>query len=967
MAKETTTTTTVKQPQFEELTNTFRFFPFKNRYAPFVVLILLGLIFNLTTLNNEYALDDGIIIHQNDHVIKGTAGIKGIITKDAYESFYRRMNATDQLAGGRYRPLSVVSFAIEQEFIQPYRSGLFSQPQDLNGNGKLDDGKVKPVQGGLDNYEYNDFTDLNGDGVAQNNECNACWDLNKDFKNNPEEDINNDGVYNEVDCQVKGASLRHFINIITFIIGILMLFLVFRNYMFKDNHDLAFLSALLFLMHPLHSEAIANVKSRDEIFSLIFISLTFFYSFRYIDYAGYVKEKGFIQSFSAPVKHVLFFLITAAVVYLVYTFTSNKLEVGLIIFIPTAAIGALVIYSSYISFIKNEKLTKQLILAWAAVSFLLALLSKEYAVVLVALIPVAIWCFSKLEFNLNTFIFAMIGYLLLGAGLFLFYKSYSHYKTHEASKTMVYLVLGIASLVGGLKLFPKYFKEYQTTFIVLTLFIFSALVMLMMKQNYDIKARPGSKADYSYWFFPLIFLIFGVFLFGSKKKDYGTLMAWHFFIMLFYLGMRLIAVKLKPGVPDTEILNNPYLLATGEERFMTKALVLLKYFGLCWFPHPLTSDYSFNTILYRHFTSWDSILSIVLHISLAYYGFKLLLQKHIMGFAIAVYFAFLLMIGNILMDIGATMGERLLFHSTIGFCIGLAWLILKGFDKIPNMAFASKRVAFFVVLSIMTFLYGCKTWERNWDWKNDITLFLKDVEIIPNSVLVLGNAGARYIDLADTKTFVENPADTNLVQLKELNPNPVPPNYGTIEKFGQKIKPLIGSIEVYHVDSVESKSFNRKRTAFLEKGLKYLKHAVELHPRYVNGYLNLGLGSYKLGRDRDALYYWKHAEALYPNNPYLKNYYIVFYNDLLQRGYKKAQRGQLDSAIYELNKSIILDRLNPEGFYNLGGAYYQKQNYAKAKFYWEQCVKLNPNHVQAVAGLKTIVTVPVQQPVAVKQ
>ena len=78
MAKETTST---KQPKFEELKNTFRFFPFKSQKAPFIVIILLGLIFNLTTLNNEYALDDGIIIHQNDHVIKGIAGIKVVRLK----------------------------------------------------------------------------------------------------------------------------------------------------------------------------------------------------------------------------------------------------------------------------------------------------------------------------------------------------------------------------------------------------------------------------------------------------------------------------------------------------------------------------------------------------------------------------------------------------------------------------------------------------------------------------------------------------------------------------------------------------------------------------------------------------------------------------------------------------------------------------------------------------------------------
>ena len=103
-----------KQPQFKELKNTFKYFPFLNQKQPIIILALIGFIFYGTSIYNEYALDDGIIIHQNDYVIKGMKGIKEIMTKDAYDSFYRRMNATDQLAGGRYRPLSVISFAIEQ-------------------------------------------------------------------------------------------------------------------------------------------------------------------------------------------------------------------------------------------------------------------------------------------------------------------------------------------------------------------------------------------------------------------------------------------------------------------------------------------------------------------------------------------------------------------------------------------------------------------------------------------------------------------------------------------------------------------------------------------------------------------------------------------------------------------------------------------------------------------------------------
>jgi tetratricopeptide (TPR) repeat protein len=590
-------------------------------------------------------------------------------------------------------------------------------------------------------------------------------------------------------------------------------------------------------MHPIHSEAIANVKSRDEIFSLIFISLTFFYSFKYME----------------------------------------------------------------------DRKTKTLF--WAAFNFLLALLSKEYAVVLVVLIPIAFYIFDQIDFNPKTF-----------------FQS----------------------------------KEFKQTLYVFGTFFACALLMLLVKRSSDIHIQPGQKATSSFWLFPIIYLVVGVFLLGSnKKKDFGTLMSWHFFIMLFYLGMRLVAVKLKPGVPDTEILNNPYLLATQQEQWATKLFVLLKYFGLCWFPHPLSSDYSFNSILFRTFKSWDTLLSLALHLGLLYAGFKLVLKKHILGFAIAVYFAFLLMIGNILMDIGATMGERLLFHSTIGFVIALAWLILKGFEKLPaSMNLIFKRVAFLSLITIMTFLYGCKTWERNWDWKNDITLFLKDVETMPNSVLVLGNAGARYIDLASTKTYVSNPHDTSLVQLKDLSKQSGEDD----SDITKTLKPKFGSIETYHVDSVDKVAFNKKRIAFLEKGLKYLKHAIELHPRYVNGYLNLGLGSYQLGRDRDALFYWKQAEALYPNNPYLKNYYTVMYNDLLNRGYQKAQRGKLDSAIYELRKTIILDKLNPEGFYNLGGAYYQNKQYDKARYYWQECLKIKPDHVQAKAGCATIVTVTVPTP-----
>ncbi len=869
----------LKAPTFPELTQHFKYFTFLTHKMAMIIVGIVGFTFYITSINGEYALDDGIIIHQNDWVIKGVRGIPGILTKDAYESFYRRMCATDQLAGGRYRPLSVVSFAIEQEFITPYRSGLYMQTQDLNQNGKLDVAAVSytsPCGRPETNYEYNDFVDVNNNGVVEGNECYACWDLNKNFKNDFDEDLNIDGVFNEVDCQVYGAKLRHFNNIWTFALGCVFLYLVFSKCFFRTNQDLAFLAALIFTMHPIHSEAIANVKSRDEIFSLIFCSLTFLYAFKYLE----------------------------------------------------------------------TKKTWDLI--WASFMFLLALLSKEYAVTLMILIPLAIYTFTENEVDLNKYFTSklalrLVTVILVSVFVFALHKkiidSFEYSKAVKRFISLCILIFGNIAAINyinksklmiGLDKFV-FTKEIINILIVAASFLICAISMLLIKRHFDMTASPGAKPLKSFWAFPILYAVVMGLIFSKsfRENKFVNLMCWLAFIMLFYLGMRLLAVKLKPGVPDTEILNNPYLLANGEERFCTKAYVLLKYLILQAFPKTLSSDYSYNTIIYRHFTSWDFIASLILHIGMVYAGIKLTLKKHILGFAIMTYIVFALLIGNVLMDIGATMGERLIFHSNIGFCIAAAWLILQGFEKLSSININVRKVALTVIVLVIGFLFGCKTWERNFDWKNDVTLFLKDVNTMPNSVLVLGNAGARWVDLADTKEVT---------------------GIKVVGQDSTRFNDYNGTLHITD-EEVKQGGYKDKREAALYKGIGFLKHAVELHPRYVNGYLNLGLAHFKLRKDFEALYYWKNAERLYPNNPYLRNYYAVYYNDLKNRGQTMFNKGKMDSAAVEYNKCTILSPENPEGWYNLGGAYFNRQKYQQAKQCWERALQLNPNYAEVKKAL----------------
>ena len=96
--------------------------------------------------------------------------------------------------------------------------------------------------------------------------------------------------------------------------------------------------------------------------------------------------------------------------------------------------------------------------------------------------------------------------------------------------------------------------------------------------------------------------------------------------------------------------------------------------------------------------------------------------------------------------------------------------------------------------------------------------------------------------------------------------------------------------------------------------------------------MNLGLASFKLKNDFDALYYWKNAERLYPNNPYLRNYYAVFSNELKNRGAQAFNRGRMDSAAIAYNKWTILVPGDAEAWYNLGGAYFNQQKYKKYRY-----------------------------------
>lgn len=156
-----------------------------------MLLILFALAFGIyfESLSYGYVLDDVIVYSENSFVQKGFGGIWDILSKESFSGYFGEQK--DLVAGARYRPLSLVSFALDFQF----------------------------------------------------------------FGNKPQ--------------------YSHMINIILYALTAFVLFrlvLVLRipSDQSKWSLLLAVLSSILFVTHPIHSEAVANIKGRDEIMSLLF-------------------------------------------------------------------------------------------------------------------------------------------------------------------------------------------------------------------------------------------------------------------------------------------------------------------------------------------------------------------------------------------------------------------------------------------------------------------------------------------------------------------------------------------------------------------------------------------------------------------------------------------------------------------------------------------------------------------------
>jgi tetratricopeptide (TPR) repeat protein len=140
--------------------------------------------------------------------------------------------------------------------------------------------------------------------------------------------------------------VSHFFNNLFYIIAVLLLFRVLRR-LLKDYHPyLPFVIALLFAAHPIHTEVVASLKNRDEIFVLILglWSLDLFISYAYNPLRKHLVAAIalFILAFFAKKTIGAFFWIIPLSLYF-FTPMENRKNIRLtLVLLGTALIAAFV-------------------------------------------------------------------------------------------------------------------------------------------------------------------------------------------------------------------------------------------------------------------------------------------------------------------------------------------------------------------------------------------------------------------------------------------------------------------------------------------------------------------------------------------------------------------------------------------------------------------------------------------------
>ena len=199
------------------------------------------------------------------------------------------------------------------------------------------------------------------------------------------------------------------------------------------------------------------------------------------------------------------------------------------------------------------------------------------------------------------------------------------------------------------------------------------------------------------------------------------------FVLYFYLRAHALSHGAAMPVVFTD---NPIAGASFPAGRLTAVKVIGQYLCLLLWPATLSCDYSFNQVPlfdwnFAAIETWKALAALLLSIAAVAAMVLCYRKRRLLSFFIAFFLVSLAPTSNLLIAIGSIKGERFLYLPAIGFIGCVVWLF--------HAVWPLPRGATYALFAVLAVALASRTYARNSDWLDDLSLWSSAVEAAPGS------------------------------------------------------------------------------------------------------------------------------------------------------------------------------------------------------------------------------------------
>ena len=281
----------------------------------------------------------------------------------------------------------------------------------------------------------------------------------------------------------------------------------------------------------------------------------------------------------------------------------------------------------------------------------------------------------------------------------------------------------------------------------------------------------------------LLIIPLALFLFSDlpwKKIGLASLPAFGAVAAYFLIRMAVLDPASEAPELQEKIINNSLMAADGWLATKLSAIVIVwHYLRLLFVPFPLSFDYSYNQIPVVGAGDWQGWVVLLLILGLVGWAIYRLPKKDPLAFPVLYFFITLSIVSNLLVPIGATLGERFLFTPSLAFCL-LIPLVLTKVLKVDAVHFQGEAVKIFGgIILVVCGAFSFMTIDRNADWKTNQALFEAGVEAAPNSTRTWSSLATTHRQIGENPNNppeVRNAANAKAVEYYKKSIEILPSN-----------------------------------------------------------------------------------------------------------------------------------------------------------------------------------------------